>query len=67
MQDMLGGINPMDIQKYLQGVNFPADKSSLTSALQGNGAPGEIVEKIQGADKSQFDGPEDVMAVVQGG
>ena len=66
VQNMMGGMNLGDIQKYLQGVNFPADKNSLVSAMQGNGAPGDILEKVRGANKGQFNGPEDVMAVVQG-
>ena len=53
--------NPIDVQRYLGGVSFPARKDDLASAAEGNGAPGDLVERIRELPRDQFDGPDDVM------
>lgn len=63
----LGSFNPMDIQKYLQGVTWPVGKDDLVTVLRNNGAPNEIVSKLQGSSKGTFNSPEDVMSEVQSG
>lgn len=60
----LGGMG--DMQKYLQGVNFPAQKEEVASKAEGNGAPQGMVEKIKNAGMEKFNGPQDVMQAVQG-
>ncbi|CAA9494547.1 MAG: hypothetical protein AVDCRST_MAG25-3584 [uncultured Rubrobacteraceae bacterium] len=65
--DMLGGFNPQDIQKYLQGVNWPADKDQVAQTAEGNGAPQGMIEKIKGLGGGQFSGPQEVIAGLQGG
>ena len=37
--DQLGGFNLQDLQKYLQGVNWPADKEQVAAQAESNGAP----------------------------
>ncbi len=60
------GMNLGDVQKYLQGINFPTDKGGVLSGLQGNGAPQQILDAVKGSDRNQFNSPDDVMSVVQG-
>jgi hypothetical protein len=55
-----------DAQKYLEGVNFPAQKDEVASKAQGNGAPQDFVDKIKNAAMDRFNGPQDVMQAVQG-
>ncbi|MGI9049480.1 MAG: DUF2795 domain-containing protein [Rubrobacteraceae bacterium] len=62
----LGNFNPQDIQQYLQGINFPAEKQDVASQAESNGAPQGIVEKIKNAAQQKFNGPEEVMQAVQG-
>ena len=45
--DQLGGLNPQDLQKYLQGVNWPADKEQVASQAESNGAPQGVLDKIK--------------------
>jgi len=45
--DQLGGFNPQDLQKYLQGVNWPADKEQVANTAEGNGAPQGLLEQIR--------------------
>lgn len=53
-------LNPIEVQKHLEGADYPADAESLASVAERNGAPGEIVDAIRGAG-GRFDGPDDVM------
>lgn len=62
----LGNFNPQDIQKYLQGINFPAEKQDVASQAEGNGAPQGIVDKIKNAAQQKFGGPQEVIQAVQG-
>lgn len=55
-------VNPIETQKYLKGVDYPASRDQLVSTAQGNDAPDDIVEALQGMQKDSFDGPN---AVVQ--
>lgn len=62
--DNLGGMG--DIQGYLQGINFPAQKEEVASGAEGNGAPQGMVDKIKNATTERFNGPQDVVKAVQG-
>jgi Protein of unknown function (DUF2795) len=53
--------NPIEVQRYLRGVDYPASKDDLASTAEGNGAPGDLVERIRGLQRERFDGPDDVM------
>jgi len=65
--DQFGGLNPRDLQKHLQGVNWPADKEQVASQAESNGAPQGVLDKIKNLGGGQFDGPQDVIAKLQGG
>ena len=50
-----------EAQRYLEGVDYPVDKATLLSTVEGNGAPGELIELIQGMPLGEFSGPEELM------
>ncbi len=62
--DQLGGMG--DLQNYLQGINFPAQREEVASGAEGNGAPQGVVEQIRNAATEQFNGPQEVMQALQG-
>ncbi len=55
-------VNPIETQKYLKGVDYPADRQALVEAAKGNGAPDEVVEALAAMQKDSFDGPNAVMS-----
>ena len=63
--DNLGSMG--NIQQYLQGINFPAQKEEVASGAEGNGAPQGVVEQIRNAATERFNGPQDVMQAIGGG
>jgi hypothetical protein len=57
----VGGESPSNVQQYLKGVSYPADKAQLLDQAQQNGAPEDIVRMIERFDADEFGGPQDVM------
>jgi hypothetical protein len=54
-------VNPIEVQKHLSGVDYPASKDEIVSSAESNGAPQEIIEALQQTEAVQFDGPDEVM------
>ncbi len=44
-----------EFQRYLQGVEFPASKEEVASAVQSNGAPQNVVQKLRDANRERFE------------
>ena len=57
----IGGHSPANVQKYLSGVSYPADKQVLIEAARSNSAPDEVMQTIQKLPDERFGGPQDVM------
>jgi hypothetical protein len=56
-----------NMQQYLQGIDFPANKEEVASGAEGNGAPQDFVDGIRNAAQNQFNGPQEVLQAVGGG
>ena len=54
-------ISPVQMQKHLKGVNYPASKGDLVAKARQNNASIEIVDKIRELPANSFNGPKDVM------
>lgn len=63
----LGNLDPSQLQQYLQGVNFPAQKEEVASNAEGNGAPQNVVDGIRNAAQDQFSSQDEVLQTVKGG
>jgi hypothetical protein len=57
-------INPIEVQKHLSGVDYPASKDELVATAESNGAPQEILEALQQMDATDYQGPDDVQAAL---
>ncbi len=57
--------NPIDVQKHLKGVSYPASGEDLASAARSNDAPGELVDKLRSFGDEEFSGPDDVQAALK--
>ena len=57
-------VNPIELQKHLKGVDYPASKDDLVSAAESNGAPDELIEALRSASQDTFDGPTAVQSAV---
>jgi hypothetical protein len=63
----LGNLDQGELQQYLQGVNFPAQKEEVASNAESNGAPQDVVDQIRNAATERFNSPEEVMQAIRGG
>ena len=52
--------NPVSVQKYLKGVEYPADRDDLLAAAEENDAPEEVVEALEALEEQSYDGPDEV-------
>ena len=55
------GLDPDEGQRYLEGVDYPANKETMLSAAEDNGAPNEMIEMIEGLPLAEFSDPEEFM------
>jgi len=62
----LGNLDLGQLQPFLQGVNFPANKEEVASNAESNGAPQDLVSQIRNAATERFNSPEEVLQAVQG-
>ena len=52
---------PNEGQRYLEGVDYPASKEAMLSVAEGNGAPSEMIEMIEGLPLGEFSDLEEFM------
>jgi len=55
---------PIEVQKYLSGIDYPATKQQLVEHAQDQGASEEIVEHLQQMPDDRFDGPNEVSRAI---
>ena len=60
-------INPIQLQKHLKGVNYPASKQDiLTKAEQNGGLDDNVRSVLQALPEQEYKRPTDVTAAVKG-
>ena len=57
-------VSPIDIQKALGGMDYPATKEQIVKHAQDNGGGKDVVEALQGIEDREYDGPSGVSAAV---
>jgi Protein of unknown function (DUF2795) len=55
------GFDPDDGEEYVDGVDYPATKATMLSTAEDNGAPGELIEMIEGLPLGEFSDLEEFM------
>ncbi|HAQ59444.1 MAG TPA: hypothetical protein DCR63_03015 [Microbacterium sp.] len=58
--------SPIELQKYLGGVDYPASKDTLLSVARDNGAPQDVVDALESSGADSFDSPTAVSSAVSG-
>ena len=59
--------NPIEVQKHLKGMSYPASKDDLVSTAERNGAGDELLEQLRVMGRDNFDGPDEVMEALGSG
>lgn len=58
--DNKGSGNPIQIQKYLEGLDYPTDKKALVEAAKKNGADQSVIDMLNRIPDRQYGKPTDV-------
>jgi Protein of unknown function (DUF2795) len=56
--------SPIDIQKALSGMDYPASKDQIVQHAEQNGADEEILDALRGIDDREYEGPSGVSSAV---
>ncbi|WP_107655856.1 DUF2795 domain-containing protein [Nocardia suismassiliense] len=57
-------VNPIQVQKYLSGVDYPCDRDSIVSAAKNNGADKNILNALESMPDRVYEGPSGVSEAV---
>jgi hypothetical protein len=57
-------INPVQIQKFLGGIDYPVDKETLVSHAEQRGADSGVLDALRNLPREQFNSPNDVSQAV---
>src|SRR5215208_2355627 len=61
---IMAKVNPIQLQKYLKGVDYPASKEDLLKRAKEEGADEEICTTLEQLPDEQYDTPADVSKAV---
>ena len=53
-------VSPIDIQKALSGMDYPAKKDDVVEHAQSQGGSDEVLEALRGIDDREYEGPSGV-------
>lgn len=52
--------SPIDVQKALGGMDYPASKDDIVKKAEGSGAEGTVLDALKNLPERQYDAPTDV-------
>jgi hypothetical protein len=57
-------VSPIDIQKALGGMDYPATKEEIVKHAQEHGAGDDVIKALKGIEDREYEGPSGVSAAV---
>jgi Protein of unknown function (DUF2795) len=60
-------ISPIDVQKALKGMDYPASKEEIVRHAEQNGADKEVLDALRKIPDREYEGPSGVSREVGGG
>ena len=64
MAEQRVSVSPVEVQKYLGGMNYPASKQELIGHARKNNAPDEVIRLLNELSDHQFRTPVDVSKAI---
>lgn len=59
-------VNPIQLQKYLSGIDYPAKKQDLIRTAEKHGADDNVLETLKSLKRDDFNSPNDVSEALAG-
>ncbi len=63
-QKQSGYVNPIQVQKFLKGVDYPASKQDLVQKARQEGADENVIKTLQDMPVERFNSPNDVAQAI---
>jgi hypothetical protein len=60
----MASVNPVQVEKYLKGVDYPANKNDLVKHAQQQGADQQVLETLKQLPDRTFEGPAGVSKAI---
>jgi hypothetical protein len=57
-------VNPVRMQKFLRGIDYPASKEELLQVAKDNGADDRVLDALRRAPTDRFNSPNDVSEAI---
>ncbi|MCU1615162.1 MAG: uncharacterized protein JWO98_2702 [Frankiales bacterium] len=57
-------VSPIDIQKALSGMDYPAGKEDIVRQAESSGADKEVIDALKKIDDREYEGPSGVSSAV---
>lgn len=61
-QDSFAEISPADLEEYVRGVDFPADKKQILATVEDDGAPSQVLTLLHTLPEQEY---EDALEVTE--
>ncbi|KQQ07898.1 MULTISPECIES: DUF2795 domain-containing protein [Rathayibacter] len=56
--------NPIQIQKYLSGIDYPASKDTIVETAEKENAPSDVLDALRAIPEGDYDAPTAVSSAV---
>ena len=60
----MASVNPIQLEKYLKGVDYPASKNDLIKRAEQNGADQRVLDTLKQLPDRTFDGPSGISKAI---
>ncbi|SDQ22135.1 Protein of unknown function [Curtobacterium sp. UNCCL20] len=60
----MASANPIQVQKYLSGIDYPASKDDIVATAEQEGADGAVLEALKNIPDGEYDAPTAVSSAV---
>jgi hypothetical protein len=57
-------VNPIQLQKFLSGIDYPARKQELINRAQKSGADNNVMDTLKALPRDDFNSPNDVSEAI---
>lgn len=58
------GVSPVEVERYLKGEDYPANKEELVKHARKHGAPQEVLQTLEKLPEERFEKPTDVSKAI---
>lgn len=62
----MADVSPIEIQKALGGMDYPADKDAIVSHAESSGAGDDVLDALRGLPDTTYERPTDVNEALAG-